>query len=99
MNCLISFIFSERTPPPQRQTGGLHLHPVSGRPLSTDYVNRPTASSPMSPDINDDIYKYESERLKTFERWPLSYIRPADLANAGFVYTGRGDCVRCVYCQ
>ena len=53
----------------------------------------------MFPDINDDIYKYESERLKTFEAWTVSFIRPADLANAGFVYTGRGDCVRCVFCR
>merc|ERR1712223_477309 len=87
------------TSPPQRQAGRLNFHPNSGRPLPEDYVNRPTASSPMSPDVNDGIYKYESERLKTFDRWPLSYIRPADLANAGFVYTGRGDCVRCVFCQ
>ena len=90
---------NDRISPPQRNAGRLNFHPNSGRPLPSDFVNRPTASSPMSPDINDDIYKYESERLKTFDRWPLSYIRPADLANAGFVYTGRGDCVRCVFCQ
>merc|ERR1711953_1402356 len=27
-----------------------------------------------------------------------SHIRPADLANAGFIYAGRGDLVRCVFC-
>ena len=68
-------------------------------PISGDPSNRPTASSLLSPDINDEVYKYESERLGTFHGWPLSFIRPADLANAGFVYTGRGDCVRCVFCR
>ena len=70
-------------------------HPVSGRRLSGDPMNRPTV---VSPDLDDHIYKIEAERLKTFEAWSISFIRPADLANAGFVYTGRGDCVRCVFC-
>ena len=92
-------ILSENPSPSQRQTGMDWHHPVSGRRLPEDFENRPTASSLSSPDINDDIYKYESERLKTFGAWPISFIRPADLANAGFVYTGRGDCVRCVFCR
>ena len=83
---------------PQRpgSGGGELRHPVSGRRLSEDPTNRPTV---VSPDIDDDIYKIEAERLKTYEAWPVSSIRPADLANAGFVYTGRGDCVRCVFCR
>jgi hypothetical protein len=27
-------------------------------------------------------------RLETFKEWPKSYIKPQDLANAGFYYTG-----------
>jgi len=92
-------IVSERISPPQRTSGGDWRHPNSGRRLSGDFMNRPTINTLMSPDINDDVYKYESERLKTFDAWPISFIRPADLANAGFVYTGRGDCVRCVFCR
>ena len=96
----MSHVFSSDTiPPTQRQTSGDWRHPASGRRLSDDPTNRPTANSPLSPDVNDDIYKIEAERLKTFETWPISFIRPADLANAGFVYTGRGDCVRCVFCR
>jgi len=92
-------VVSENPSPNHRQTGMDWHHPVSGRRLPEDFENRPIASSLLSPDINDDIYKRESERLKTFGAWTISFIRPADLANAGFVYTGRGDCVRCVFCR
>ena len=81
---------------PHRPASGELRHPVSRRRLSGDPASVPTVAS---PDIDDDIYKLETERLRTFEAWPVSFIRPADLANAGFVYTGRGDCVRCVFCR
>ena len=42
--------------------------------------------------------RLESVRLKTFAKWPLDFIRPADLAQAGFYYTGSRDSVRCVFC-
>ena len=53
-------------------------------------------------DVVIDIaqFKTESARLQTFRSWPSRYahIRPADLANAGFIYVGRDDLVRCVFC-
>ena len=53
-------------------------------------------------DVVIDIaqFKTESARLQTFRCWPSRYahIRPADLANAGFIYVGRDDLVRCVFC-
>ncbi|KFW75503.1 Baculoviral IAP repeat-containing protein 7-B [Manacus vitellinus] len=42
----------------------------------------------------------EEMRLSTFENWPQnSDVRPEQLASAGFFYTGRGDVVRCFYCD
>lgn len=43
----------------------------------------------------------EKERLKTFTNglWPVSFIKPEDLAKTGFYYTNRGDRVRCIYCN
>jgi len=41
----------------------------------------------------------EAVRLRTFgDKWPLPFLHPSRLAKAGFVYLGRGDCVRCVFC-
>ncbi|NXF75252.1 BIR7B protein, partial [Sclerurus mexicanus] len=42
----------------------------------------------------------EEMRLSTFQNWPQnSNIHPEQLARAGFFYTGRGDVVRCFYCD
>lgn len=41
-----------------------------------------------------------TERLKTFEHWPVTaQAHPAELAEAGFVYTGTQDRVQCVFCE
>jgi len=57
----------------------------------------PTVS--RTPDLN--LYRSESARLQTFRSWTHPYPRPADLANAGFIFAGssnRPDLVRCVFC-
>ncbi|NXU79340.1 BIR7B protein, partial [Oreotrochilus melanogaster] len=42
----------------------------------------------------------EEMRLSTFQNWPRSTdLHPEQLARAGFFYTGRGDVVRCFYCN
>ncbi|NXC29572.1 BIR7B protein, partial [Campylorhamphus procurvoides] len=41
----------------------------------------------------------EEMRLSTFQNWPNSNVHPEQLARAGFFYTGRGDVVRCFYCD
>jgi len=41
----------------------------------------------------------ESQRLKTYEDWPLSFIKPKELAAAGFLYTKVLDYVQCVFCS
>lgn len=43
---------------------------------------------------------YEGNRLATFDSWPKSdMIDPRLLAKNGFIYTGVGDTVKCVYCE
>ena len=45
----------------------------------------------------------EVERLKTFanirHHWPLTFVRPKDLARAGFFYTFTRDKVQCAFCE
>ncbi|XP_006907571.1 baculoviral IAP repeat-containing protein 3 [Pteropus alecto] len=37
-------------------------------------------------------------RLLTFQKWPLTFLSPRDLAKAGFYYIGPGDRVACFAC-
>lgn len=39
------------------------------------------------------------ERVKTFDKWPLTFLSPELLARNGFYYLGRGDEVRCAFCK
>ncbi|XP_053312472.1 baculoviral IAP repeat-containing protein 2 [Spea bombifrons] len=41
----------------------------------------------------------EEERLRTFSSWPLTYLKPYDLAKAGFYFVGPGDKVACFSCH
>ncbi|KAJ2951083.1 hypothetical protein O0L34_g5463 [Tuta absoluta] len=41
----------------------------------------------------------EEDRLKTFEKWPVPFLKPETLARNGFYYLGRGDEVRCAFCK
>lgn len=43
--------------------------------------------------------KIELNRLKTFERWPVSFISPSVLAKAGFYYMKVDDRVKCEFCK
>uniref|UniRef100_A0A2H8TUU0 Apoptosis inhibitor IAP n=1 Tax=Melanaphis sacchari TaxID=742174 RepID=A0A2H8TUU0_9HEMI len=37
-------------------------------------------------------------RLRTFNNWPLIFLRPREMVDAGFFYTGKQDEVRCTEC-
>ncbi|XP_050061464.1 putative inhibitor of apoptosis isoform X1 [Aphis gossypii] len=37
-------------------------------------------------------------RMNTFQDWPVTFLKPRDMAKAGFVYTGVGDKVKCFTC-
>lgn len=46
------------------------------------------------------MYFTKEQRLLTFETWPIEHIVSKEkLAENGFIYLGRGDEVRCVYCK
>jgi len=44
------------------------------------------------------MMKSEGRRLATFTNWSKPYIRPADLAKAGFFYLNQRDNCRCAFC-
>jgi baculoviral IAP repeat-containing protein 2/3 len=53
----------------------------------------PTETLPSSSDL-----RLLENRLRTFTGWPLAWLRPQDLASAGFFYFNIGDQVKCAYC-
>ena len=80
----------------------------SSTPNSIDYPRvaapQPPQPTPLPSNHRDRVenlsdFKSEAARLTTYQGWPLRNQTPADLANAGFVYTGRNDIVRCVFCS
>ena len=58
--------------------------------------SRPEQSQ-QQQQLNHD-FRSEAARLSTFTRWPLRSPSPNQLANAGFIYTGYADIVRCAFC-
>ena len=43
--------------------------------------------------------RYEEKRLRSFQGFPSCPVQPAELAHAGFYYTGRFDAVQCFSCH
>lgn len=43
--------------------------------------------------------KMETHRLKSFDKWPLTYVKPKDLAKNGFYYLYFKDLVQCAFCN
>ncbi|XP_026734129.1 baculoviral IAP repeat-containing protein 3 isoform X2 [Trichoplusia ni] len=80
----------------------------AGSPASSP--STPSSSSSFSIDKTDnhDTFSFtadavdmsrEDERIKTFEKWPVSFLSGEQLARNGFYYLGRGDEVRCAFCK
>lgn len=53
---------------------------------------------PSEPDL-ELMRRSDEERLKTFTNWPISFLRPVELARAGFYYLQQDDKVRCAFCR
>ncbi|KAK6631698.1 hypothetical protein RUM43_013762 [Polyplax serrata] len=53
--------------------------------------------SPMSALSKN--FKRESNRLRTFENWPVTFLRGSDLAKNGFYFTNIDDVVKCAFCK
>ena len=59
-----------------------------------------SASVPVSSAPKKVSFNTTADRYHTFETWPLHhFIKPYDLAKAGFVYTGYSDKVQCIECK
>nr|XP_021195650.2 baculoviral IAP repeat-containing protein 3 isoform X2 [Helicoverpa armigera]XP_021195651.2 baculoviral IAP repeat-containing protein 3 isoform X2 [Helicoverpa armigera] len=80
----------------------------AGSPASSP--STPSCSSSFSIDKTDnhDTFGFstdtidmrrEDERIKTFEKWPVTFLPGEQLARNGFYYLGRGDEVRCAFCK
>lgn len=71
------------------------LSPVSSSSSTDKTDNRDLfVFCPDAPDM-----RREEERLKSFDKWPLSFLSPELLAKNGFYYLGLGDEVRCAFCK
>lgn len=75
---------------------------------STPSPSTPSSSTSFSIDKTDnrDTFGFdtvdmrrEDERIKTFEKWPVTFLSAQQLAQNGFYYLGRGDEVRCAFCK
>lgn len=49
-------------------------------------------------EVNYNNYQFEHVRLKSFKNWTCPWIKPEDLAAAGFYYSGIKDSVICFEC-
>ncbi|XP_065359672.1 death-associated inhibitor of apoptosis 1-like [Calliphora vicina] len=58
-----------------------------------------SSSTPQYYAWNDDRFKIEKERLKTFDNWPLTWLCKNTLAATGMFYTGDGDRTNCYFCD
>ncbi|CAH1131503.1 unnamed protein product [Ceutorhynchus assimilis] len=64
--------------------------------------NIPAVVSPLSiPSSSFPLdYKNESERLASFDNWPIpQVVSPEDLARAGFYSLKNGDNTKCAFCK
>lgn len=87
-------------------------HDTNLRSLIGSLVLPPkTYSNNSSPSIDQtdhpDTYSfiestdmcYESNRIKTFDKWPVPFLSAEQVARNGFYYLGQGDAVRCAFCK
>jgi hypothetical protein len=74
---------------------------------SSEAVSRPALSQSSSVKVLETLQakpfndmRYEEKRLSSFQGFPPSCpVQPAELARAGFYFTGRSDAVQCFSCH
>lgn len=79
----------------------LHKRLNSECPFAKELIELPAVSSQQRSKtfLSYDSLRYECERLETFIEWPVSFLRPADLAADGFYYLRTADHCACVFCR
>lgn len=101
-------------PPPSYDICGLNEHieirrnafpegtiPVANIPPASPAMASSSGSSHNTGTFYPEYPEYaiETARLRTFAEWPINMKqKPAQLAEAGFFYTGVGDRVKCFSC-
>ena len=62
------------------------------------FVSRQPPFYGYTPSVG--VNRHYSERIKTFKYWPKAMpLKAQQLAHSGFIYTGPGDKVECVWCR
>lgn len=74
-----------------------HDNPVT--PTSSENPTTPTQDNNKSSNLHKMDYRFEEFRLQSFTNWNCPFVQPADLAAAGFYYTGYIDQVQCFECS
>lgn len=76
-----------------------HIHP--SRMAITYFTRLPNLQTQIMflDEVDNVDYRYKTVRFESFKNWPVTYIKPARLAAAGFYFTGKGDLVKCFYCH
>lgn len=72
------------------------------RPMQVGCVLRSSQQQPPtleSPLFLQRLKASEEARFETFSDWPLDFLSPRVLAQAGFYYIHEGDKVRCAFCR
>ncbi|GFO17502.1 inhibitor of apoptosis protein [Plakobranchus ocellatus] len=69
----------------------------SSNQSSANQAPAPAATEKLRDLANHD-YAALQKCLETFHDWPSDHHLKKDLAEAGFYYTGYGDCARCFFC-
>ena len=84
---------------PPRDLGRQYAPTNSSISRPNGYVEPPKSSLKKDPRKSSGDYADETKRLNTFFTWPqTAYIKPFELAKAGFIYSGTGDAVKCYKC-
>lgn len=68
--------------------------------MNTDFTEDtiPLSRSIMSGTSPGMDLKLIENRLQTYSNWPINYISPEQLAQAGFYYLNVADQVKCAFC-
>ncbi|KAM4808284.1 baculoviral IAP repeat-containing protein 1-like [Rhinophrynus dorsalis] len=94
------FLMSRKTPDEIKQyiTCYRGFPEFAGKNFTQSFGDRILPTVPGSTNLN--IFENEGVRLESFKGWPEdANATPADLAKAGFFYTGISDTVICFCCE
>lgn len=88
---------ADEAPPPL--DNGLSSPPSHPRHL-TSGLSTDQSQDRLSPEGPTELdFRSEADRLASFAQWTVSFIRPTDLAKAGFYSLNNLDSCKCAFCH